>query len=151
MLRAFGPGLPSDAIAHRYGFDGNEPCALEWVYRKSKFASLGIRSAFAINTFYEEIDGGYYENRALFVLIDRALRSLGMVPVNRDVFREQGLVPIDGEGHLFGGEQYCLVLPDQSLGGFLQIWQIHVGGGGYFYGDNIIFDVIFCRSTCPMV
>ena len=92
-------------------------------------------------TFYEEIAGGYYENRALFVLIDGAMRSLGIVPVGRDEFREQGLVPVEGEGHLLVANDYVLVSPDQSLVGFLETWQSH-GGRSPYYHDNIIFDFI---------
>ena len=145
MLRAFGPGLPGDSISHRYGFDGNEPVNIEWLSSQSKYASLGVRSAFAMSTWYEEIDGGYYENRALFVLIDGALRSLGIVPVQREYFREQGLVPVEGEGQLFEDEDYVLVLPDQTLCGHLKIWMYHAGGGGSFYEDNMIFDFILPR------
>lgn len=140
MLRPFGPGLPSDAIAHRYGFEGNEPRETGRVH--SRYAALGVRSAFAINTFYQETASGYYENYALFALIDRAWRSLGLFPVRFDDYRETGLVPVEGEGHLLVGEQYVLVSEDQKVRGVLQTWRFHAGGGGCFYSDNIVFDLI---------
>lgn len=68
MLIPFGTTLTSDAIRHRFGFDGREPEQLRRTC--DRYAHLGIRSAFAINTTYEEIQGGYYVNRALFGIID---------------------------------------------------------------------------------
>ena len=140
MLRPFGPGLPSDAIAHRYGFEGNEPQEAERIY--TQFASLGVRSAFAINTFYEEVQGGYYLNRALFKLIDEAMRNLGIFPVILEVWREVGLVPIENEGDFEEMEEYALATTEQVRIGVLKVWQFHAGGGGRFYSDNQILDII---------
>ena len=65
------------------------------------------------------------------------------MPVCWDNFREQGLVPVEGEGHLLLDNNYCLVSSDQSLVGFLQIWMFYAGWGGPYYTDsNIIFDFI---------
>jgi hypothetical protein len=141
MLSPFGPGLPSDRIAHRFGVDGSEPRETDAMAERN--ASLGIRSTFVINTCYVEIGGGSYENRALYVLIDQALRSLGLFPVLFwDVFHGGSLIPIEGEGQLLVGENYALTAADQSQRGFLQIWRFYVGGGGRYYRDNVVFDLI---------
>jgi len=140
MLRPFGAGLSSDAIAHRYGFDGNEPDGINSTASRNQ--SLGVRSTFSIATWYGEISGGFYVNRALFLLIDQAWRSLGLVPVVLDIHQATGLVPVEGEGHLIENEEYALVASDQSRRGLLQTWRFHAGGGGPFYSDNVIFDLV---------
>jgi hypothetical protein len=140
MLRPFGPGLPSDAIAHRFGWDGYEPdVAVSFCKRHE---SLGVRSAFVINTYYPEIAGGAYVNRALIDLIDRAMRATGVCPAVLDIYRDDRLVPIEGEGQLLEDEEYALVTASQALVGVLKLWQFHVGGGGSFYGDDIVLDVV---------
>jgi hypothetical protein len=140
MLRPFGPGLPGDDIAHRYGFEGNEPDDVKSFCAEHK--TLGIRSTFTINTFYEEIQGGFYVNRSLFELVDRALRSVGIFPVVLSAWRENGIVPIEGEGRLFEQKQYVLAELPQSQIGVLNIWAFYAGGGGLYYEDDRIFDII---------
>lgn len=136
-LRAFGPGLSSDSIVHRYGFDGNEPDEMLSFYNRCRLK--GTRSTFAINTWYPEIQGGYYVNRSLFVLIDQAIRTIGLCPVVWDTFRSEGLVPVEGVGSLCESEDYLLVSSSQREVGRLQIFEF---GGGAYYKDRIIFDFI---------
>ncbi len=144
MMRLFGPGMPSDAIAHRIGFDGNE--SKETLNRFRAFQHLGLRSTFCLNTFYEEVLGGYYENRALFLLLDRAVRLMGLSPIILECYRSSGLIPVEGDGQFLIGEEYSLVLREQSQAGLLSVWQFSTGGGGAYYGDNIIFDFILSRE-----
>src|SRR5260221_7399348 len=133
MLRKPGTGMPSDAISHRDGFDGHEPS--EKITLSRRFERLGVRSTFAINTYYEEVAGGYYMNRALVVLIDRAMRTLGVSPVLLEVYRVDGFVPIEAEGDLSNNEEYALVEDSQVQVGLLQVWQFNAAGGGAYYGD----------------
>jgi hypothetical protein len=144
VLHPFGTGMPSDKILHRYGFDGHE--ANETLVFCKRHAHLGLRSTFALNTFYKEVNGGYYVNRALFVLIDAAVRQFGLLPVLFDCYQANGLIPIEGEGHLNCGEEYALISAESLVVGMLSIWQFRVGGGGRYYGDSVIFDFILPRK-----
>jgi hypothetical protein len=139
MLRPFGPGLPSDCIVHRYGFDGNEPDD-EYAFYLAHL-SCGVRSTFAINTFYEEIEGGYYNNRSLYALINRAMNAIGLFAIQSDYWRENGVVPVESEGHLEELETYILAVEPASKVGIMKI-SACVAGGGPYYKDNIIFDII---------
>lgn len=139
VLRAFGPGLQSDRIAHRYGFDGYELDGMLSFY--SRHRSMGTRSTFAVNTWYPEIAGGYYVNRSLFVLLDEAIRGLGLYPVLFDTFRLEGLVPVEGVGQLCEGEEYLLVDPRQKEIGALKILE-YGSSGGSCYKDCVVFDMI---------
>lgn len=142
MLRPYGPGMPDDAMSHRYGFDGNESVSTMSLCREH--SGLGIRSTFALSTYYPNIHGGYYENRALFELIEEPLRALELLPVILECYANavESIVPIEGEGQLLVDEQYALVRQDGTQAGLLQVWRFHVGGGGAYYSDNIIFDLI---------
>lgn len=140
MLRAFGPGLPSDAISHRYGFDGFEQ--EEMLSYFHRYHRMGVHSTFSINTRYEEIGGGYYVNRSLFVLIDQAIRNIGIYPVLWDTTLRLELVPVEGVGHLCEGEDYRLLLSDQREIGTLKIYEFNIGGGSPFYKDSVVFDFI---------
>jgi hypothetical protein len=113
----------------------------------SKYASAGTRSTFAVNTFYDEISGGYYINRALFALIGAAMDDLEIFPVILDVWTPNGLNPIEGEGHFMEREEYALVRSDSAQIGLLLVWQFQAGGGGPYYGDNVIFDLILPEDT----
>ncbi len=139
MLQTFGIGFPSDAIAHRYGFDGHELDEMLSFYQRHRL--LGTRSAFVVNTLYSEVQGGYYVNRSLFVLIDEAIRRLGLFPVLFETFRPEGLVPMEGIGYLCDGEEYLLVDTGQKEVGALKIVEYSAGGGS-FYRDWIVFDLI---------
>ena len=134
----FGSGLPSDAIAHRYGFDGNELNEMLSFY--NRYRLMGTQSTFAINTWYPEIYGGYYVNRSLFVLIDQAIRDLGLFPLVSDTFRSEGLTPVEGVGHLCEGEEYLLTNAHQKEIGALQLFEFCDGGS--YYKGCVVFDLI---------
>jgi len=146
MLRPYGLGMASDAIAHRYGFDGNEGSEVR--HMCDRFGHLGVRSTFAANTYYPEISGGYYQNRAIYALIDDTLRFLAVLPVLWDCYynSSNSVVPIEGEGQLLMDETYALVDEKGSQKGLLQIWKFHAGGGGRYYSDNVIFDFVLPRA-----
>jgi hypothetical protein len=140
MLRPYGPGLPSDDIIHRFGFDGEEPPQALAFFQKC--GALGLRSTFAVNTYYPEIEGGYYLNPALVALVDQSLRSIGIFPVHSDCWREEGLVPIESEGRLQELQKYVLAGVPQKQLGSLNVWACYAGGGGPFYKDRVILDFI---------
>lgn len=141
MIQAYGAGLASDSILHRYGFDGHE--SKDVLHLCKRYSELGVRSTFAINTYYQEVKGGYYENRALYELIDNALRGVELMPVLQDYFSDipEQLVPVEGVGRLLVDEAYALISANQVQVGFLQIWRFHAGGGGEYYSDRVIFDL----------
>jgi hypothetical protein len=58
-----------------------------------------------------------------------------------DIYRKDGIVAVESEGHQTIGEEYALVDGEQSLIGLLLMWKFYVGGGGAFYSDDVIFDV----------
>ena len=140
MLRPFGPGLPSDSIVFRVGIEGNEAREEEGLHRQ--FAKFGLRSTFAINTNHPEVLGGYYENRALFRIIGKAMESIRIYPVILDVWRTEGLVPVEGVGDFTFPEQYALANERQDQLGLLQVWKFFAGGGGEYYDDKVVFDFI---------
>jgi hypothetical protein len=141
-LRPYGPGMPSDAISMRYGFDGNENDEVMFLHQKH--TKLGVRATFAVNTHYPEVFGGYFENRALFELVDASLRNLGLSPVLSDHYSQSSecVVPVEGVGQLIVYENYALVRDDGVQAGILLIWRFSAGGGGNYYSDNVIFDFV---------
>gem|GEM_PF-4907483 len=140
MLCMFGTEFQSDRIAHRYGFDGHESDEMLSFY--NRYCLLGTRSTFALNTWYPEIQGGYYVNRRLFVLIDQAIREMGLFPVLSETFRSEGLIPVEEIGHLCEGEEYMLVNVRQKRIGILQILEFSSGSGSQYYRDWCIWDMI---------
>src|SRR4051794_13648275 len=107
MLRPSGLGLEGDSIACRSGFDGRETAELHRMWR-SQWSKWGQRLSIAINTHYPTIEGGYYLNRAIFVLISECLQEVDLRHVILDIWRDDGLVPTEGFGQFETDEDYVL-------------------------------------------
>jgi hypothetical protein len=149
MLRPFGPGLPSDAIAHRYGLDGSERGTA--LLFNADGSCESVPSTFVINTRYPELSGEFYINRALIELIDRAMRSIGIFPVMLDPWREEGLVPIEGEGHLEEREDYVLVQHPNTRVGSLRISPCCENNGPHYKDRLILYFVLPGERTRQLV
>jgi hypothetical protein len=143
--------MASDAIFFRCGFDGNESDNVLAPYRT--YAKLGVRFTFAINTFYPEVFGGHFENRALYELIAGSLRCVGLSPVREDYYSPlaEWTVPAEGLGQILMDENYALVYDDGSQGGMLLVWCYHAGGGGTYYADKVIFDFVLPQPMMDIV
>ncbi len=141
MLHQYGPGLPSDLILFREGFDGNEATDVRG-RRKKEMQQFGERFTIAVNTYYPELEGGYYTNRALLDLIYVGLHKLGLRLVVSYLYPSTTIIPIEGVGCLLVGESYVVIQENASPIGALELFEFAAGGGGEYYRDRVICDFV---------
>ena len=139
-MRLFqGPGLPSDQIRVRVGFEGTEPD--EILSRSPQAESSRTRVAVVINTFHPKIEGGYYLNRSLIGLIQDVLGDLGLHVVWNEAFGSAEIVPVEERSSLQLDEDYLLVDDKLETKGNVFLWRYAVAGGGAFYSDDVVVDI----------
>lgn len=147
MAYVRGIDLPSRRIAFRIGLDGEQAReSRDWFHRNGQGRE---RCAVAINTYYPEVAGGYYENRSVVGMVQDALAALGYIVVLPDPFRRDGLVPVEERGCLFVGEEYYVADLQQREAGRLLVWQYSVVQNTSFYSDKTVLD--FALSSEVMV
>lgn len=135
--------LPSDCILFRTGFDGHEPkpqARAQWD------DSAWIRTTLALNTWYPEVQGGFYYNRNLIGLIQESLQNIEIRLIHSDYRREygEGIEPVEPFCSLEKDEDYCLVQGENTGYGFLRIWDYWILGHalGEYYSENFIVDIV---------
>ena len=129
----------SDRIRLWADFTGQEPKeVLRW-WRSIEHDQYS-RVVVAINTYYPEVQGGYYENRLLMAVAQDALAKCDLFVVIADVYRDLGAVPIELPGTLQLNEDYTLMDSKKAKRGQLSVWKLSAGGGGA-YNDAIIMDL----------
>jgi len=140
-----GTALQSASIRFRIGYDGNEFAEQDptpW-----KAPEPYTRCTFVLSTYYPDVFGGYYENWELVGLIQDALEALGLRAVIADVWQERGVVPVEARSSLRFGEHYMLVTSGAAIGGHLRLWQYNLGGGGPYYDDDLVVDILLNEET----
>jgi hypothetical protein len=138
MAYTHGICLPSRKINFRVGLDTDQSHeSKKWFSRYGKGME---RCAIAINTYYPEVNGGYYNNRSLIALVQDALAELGYKVVLPDSFQKEGLVPVEERGCLLDREEYVVADGNQQIVGRILLWQYDVGGATSFYSDKQIMD-----------
>lgn len=141
-IRPPGPGLPSDAILVKHGFDGwEQPCFAPLV---KEGATVGaVRVTFALNTYYPEVSGHTYLNRQLLSLFDACLNQLRLHVVDPDCFGESALIPTESFVGLEEGECYAIVDEHRSIVGYTAEWRLYRGVSNAFYNDSFLVDFVF--------
>lgn len=132
--------LPSDHIKFLVGLDGNEPRGLDHWYRRATPSQT--RCAIGINSHYPELQGGFYINRGLIALAQEALASLGLRVVWSEIYRFDGLCPSELPGCLLLDEHYVVIDAQQQAKGHLFVWKLSTNGGGSFYDNAVILDML---------
>lgn len=136
-----GPGLPSDRVSFRAGFDGEEPAEFE-----KRFAAMTpsqSRVAIVLNTHYPEIDGGWFFNEAIVEVLQEALETIGLflVAAHRVPLAGSWIVPVQSAAALRMDEMCMLVDSDVRAVGTLVMWEF-CGYGGPYYGENRVVDIV---------
>jgi hypothetical protein len=131
--------LPSNAIRMRLGNDETEPREVtRW---GNRFVERGLhRASIAINTYYPEIEGGYYKNLALIRLVQNALRAIGCHVVWNEVLSDSRPCPDELDGILHENEEYTVVR-NGAVVGALFVWHFGTGGGSQFLRDAIVLEL----------
>ncbi|MFO0861039.1 MAG: hypothetical protein U0570_10810 [Phycisphaerales bacterium] len=138
-LQTTGP-FPSDQIRAFTGYEGTEgKQQLAWLRRyRDEFPD---HLAFAINTWYPEIAGGFYLNRELVALVQDAAASLGLWVVDWETYRPDGLVPAQLPGAIENDSDHVLVDQSLTIHARLIAWKAMYGNQS-FYADHFIIDVL---------
>lgn len=157
--------FPSDAVQYAWDLDEERPAAFggspdakrlfgRWrpAPASEPPSSEWQRLSFVINTHYPEVRGGYYVNPRVLLAMQSALERAELRIVDEDLVPalDAGNAP---EEHLLSIDprrSYLLQttgLPPNvrlgvRLGGRLLKWQFDTGGGGPFFGDGVIVDIL---------
>lgn len=130
MTLHHGTGLPGEFICYRTGFDGYEP--IEIVKRAARMSELQRRAAVGINTYFPDIAGGSYLNRALIGLVQDMLAGNRLWLVRREAWTDEGIVPVEVSGAVEEHEDYVVATEEQQPIGAVVMWQM-VGHPGPEY------------------
>lgn len=142
-----GPGLPSDRVSFRAGFDGEEP--VEFEKRFAAMTPSQSRVAIVLNTHYPEIASGWFFNEAIVELLQEAMETIGLfwvaahrVPsADRVPSAGSWIVPVQSAAALRMDELCMLVDSDVRAAGTLLMWEF-CGYGGPYYEENRVVDII---------
>lgn len=137
--------LREDAVRLGRGKDGNEPGEIErrqsWILKSPEFrASEFARIAVVIDTFYEELGGGFYYNPRIVAAVHRALAACDRWLVLPDLYGGEAMVPTTWPGALAEREEYLVIDSLMQIRGYLIMWALCTGGGGRFYSDDQVMD-----------
>jgi hypothetical protein len=135
-----GIGLRGDEIAITCGYDGSEPRQI----RRRKPDPGQCRLALGISTYYEDVAGAYYFNRALLGLVQDCLFELGWSVVIQDILDPQvGVLPAEERCALELDEDYVLVDSSCVKQGRMLLWRIEYHPKGSLFKEcDIICDML---------
>ena len=102
-----------------------------------------VRLCIAINTHYPEIAGGYYENFRVVAAIEVAIERSSLVVVDPEYAQcGDGVCPTERLLVIEKDEPHLVFDRSAQQRGSVIKWQFNVGGGGDFFGDDVIIDLL---------
>ena len=109
------------------------------IQKSSSFTRLCI----AINTHYPEIAGGYYENARVLAAIEESIGRSSLVLVDSEYAQfGDGVCPTERLLMIEKNEPHLIFDQSAQQRGRVIKWQFSAGGGGDFFGDNVIVDFL---------
>ena len=131
---------PSDAVRVGIGIREEIPTCL----KRELDAPENSRVTVVINTAYPEISGGYYLNSRVINQVDRAFTEnhIDLVlpdAVNSEICPIEPLIAVKER-------ELCLLINRNEHAGNLLIWHFDAGGGGEFFSDDLVIDVVLVES-----
>lgn len=127
--------LPSDSIKIATGLRDDLP---------QSFARKGVpghlRLSIAVNTHYAEVSGGYYVNARVLCSIEAALQSCGLAIVNPE-YLGGAMCPNELLAAI-ENDTVHLLMGSVTSEGLLEKWAFDTGGGGTFFSDDLIVDIL---------
>ena len=131
--------LKDNAVRLFDELDGTEPTQIACRVRDA--ARKGWRRvAVGINTYYPRLQGGFYRNSALLVLVQQAIARTGLQVVQNELLADGAMHPNELEGVLDRFEEYVVVGNGEIVGDLI-VWELSGGGGSDLYRDAIVVDV----------
>ena len=119
---------------------------------KAKESSNYVRLCIAINTHYPEITGGYYENSRVLAAIEDSTGRSSLFLVNPEYTHcDEGVCPTERLLMIEKDEPHLVFDQLAQPCGRLIKWQYNVGGGGDFFGDDVIIDLLLEPSLVDNV
>lgn len=100
-----------------------------------------VRLSIAINTHYPNVLGGYYVNPRLLSAIGAVLNKLSLYLVNEEYHCESHDLPVENMLAIETDQPYLVCDENGFVSGRMVKWQFDAGGGGKFFGDNLIVDM----------
>lgn len=131
--------LPSNAINLATGSNRSEPRQVTtWA---NKQPSTWMRFCIGINTYFPEVQGAYYENRALSQLVLQAFTENSCAVIVNDILSSSELCPNEADGYVAVGDE-CSIVRDAMCIGAVYVWEMSAGGGSEFYQDAIVWSCL---------
>lgn len=137
--------LPSDWVKSRVGRDKrHDPKQLS----RRRVGDDECRLAVVMNTYYPEVQGGYYFNRHILSSLQQCFLDIGLLFVLEETFPTEPstLAPWEPCGSLEVNEKYVLVDRDGQPAASAVLWRYGIAGGGPFFGDNVVLDTVVGRD-----
>ena len=133
--------FPSDRMTVHVGRTDHYPSGF-----KNCSGAGFVRLSIAINTHYPEIVGGYYENARVIRLIEESFDCNTIYIVNPEYVASNKMTPFESLSTIETDELCLLVGHDNSKLGWILKWKYNVGGGGEFFSDNLIVDLLISET-----
>ena len=133
--------FPSDRMAVHIGRTDHYPSEF-----KTCSGAGFVRLSIAINTLYPEIAGGYYVNARVINLIGEWFACNQIYIVNPEYAASNKVIPYESLSMVETGELCLLVGHDNPKLGWILKWQYNLGGGGEFFGDDLIVDLLIAET-----
>ena len=100
----------------------------------------------AINQHYPEIEGGYYDNKGLIVLLLEILKLNGLSCVIPEYFQPEGFFPAEVWG-LERNENYLLIDKAGNIAGYLRVEE-NYGSCDAFEADRKVVRISIDEAGC---
>lgn len=141
--------LSGNAVTTRYGLEGVEP--KEIVEHFERHARLDrLRLCIAINGHFPDMPRGPYSNFAVQLLIQRAIRGVGLHAATTEEIYEGGTCPDELDGFLSEFEEFLLAKEGEIIGAIVP-WSCSLADLSEFYEGNQLIDVYAQESICTCI
>ncbi len=141
--------LIGNAVTTRYGLEGVEP--KEIVEHFERHAKLGRqRLCLAINGHFPDMRRGPYSNFAVQLLIQRAIRGVGLHAAATEEIYEGGTCPDELDGFLSEFEEFLLAKEGEIIGAIVP-WSCSLADLSEFYEGNQLIDVYAQEAICTCI
>lgn len=132
--------LPSNLIKLQLATDETEPREVTaWATRVR--IEKWVRFSIGVNTYYPEVFGGHYRNRALIRLVQECFRDIESSIILCDSASSTHPCPDEIDGLIDDQEEYNVVQHRKIVGALLR-WELHVGGGSDFIRDAVVLSLV---------